>query len=188
MAKKLSGKSETKRTEMKKSTAICKSLGLKQEEMAMLLNITRAQWSMFESGSRGLPKHALPLFAELLAHMNSDQVSFKIPLEDHITPEHIMRLIKENEYMRLLNAKKIAALEKKLEAEMRRSHLVEHLKKIGESKKAGAALFFQQLIKNVAPSKIDAYTLLANLKLKLELLEYENKLLISKLTQTPQGL
>lgn len=41
-------------------------LGLTQEEMAMVLGITKGQWSMYKSGQRDLPLEALQQFSILL--------------------------------------------------------------------------------------------------------------------------
>ncbi len=45
-------------------------LGLKQEEMAIVLKINRAQWSMYLSGKRSLPIVALQKLAEILNFVN----------------------------------------------------------------------------------------------------------------------
>ena len=45
-------------------------LGLKQEEMAVVLKATRAQWSMYLSGKRSLPVVAKLKLAEILNFVN----------------------------------------------------------------------------------------------------------------------
>ncbi len=46
------------------------SLGMTQLDMAMLLGISRAQWSMYESGRRRLPPAALPVLAVITRQIN----------------------------------------------------------------------------------------------------------------------
>lgn len=48
-------------------------LGIKQKDMAQLLNVHRSQWAMFESGQRNLPHHAKLLLAEMLLHLEEKQ-------------------------------------------------------------------------------------------------------------------
>jgi hypothetical protein len=47
-------------------------LGLKQEYVAMILKVTRTQWSMFVLGKRDLPINAKLELAELLTFVSSD--------------------------------------------------------------------------------------------------------------------
>ena len=51
---------------MKKTAEVKNMLGLTQEEMAMVLGITKGQWSMYKSGQRDLPLEALQQFSILL--------------------------------------------------------------------------------------------------------------------------
>jgi transcriptional regulator with XRE-family HTH domain len=55
---------------MENNVKIQNVLGLKQEEMAIVLKITRAQWSMYLSGKRSLPVAALLKLAEILNVVN----------------------------------------------------------------------------------------------------------------------
>ncbi|MBS7787477.1 helix-turn-helix transcriptional regulator [Flavobacterium sp. CYK-55] len=55
---------------MKKTVKLNKMLGLNQYDVAMLMGITRSQWSMFESGKRQLPHQATLLLSEILKHLN----------------------------------------------------------------------------------------------------------------------
>lgn len=52
---------------MKKDKNIGALLGMQQEEMAMLLRVTRSQWAMYVSGERGLPPEAQLKLAEMFA-------------------------------------------------------------------------------------------------------------------------
>ncbi|MRX41745.1 hypothetical protein GJU43_20885 [Flavobacterium sp. LC2016-23] len=51
---------------MKKEENVGALLGIPQEEMAILLQVTRAQWSMFLSGKRSLPTAAVLKLTEML--------------------------------------------------------------------------------------------------------------------------
>ncbi len=53
---------------MKKDHAISTYLGITQLELAMLLGVSRSQFSMFELGKRDLPLHAMQLLGET-AHL-----------------------------------------------------------------------------------------------------------------------
>lgn len=60
---------------MKKRAEIKNMLGLTQEEMAMVLGITKGQWSMYKSGQRDLPLEALQQFSVLLQGVQKEKTS-----------------------------------------------------------------------------------------------------------------
>ncbi len=104
---------------MKKQETIKDLFGLSQIEMAMLLGVSRGQWSMFESGKRSLPTAANLLLADMLAHMQSAEAktATDLPKSSHAqSKQQLEALLKENEYQLLMVVQKIAALEKKQEA------------------------------------------------------------------------
>lgn len=60
---------------MKKRPEIKNMLGLTQDEMAMVLGITKGQWSMYKSGQRDLPIEALERFSMLLQGVQKEKIS-----------------------------------------------------------------------------------------------------------------
>ncbi len=60
---------------MKKRPEIKNMLGLTQEEMAMVLGITKGQWTMYKSGKRDLPLEALERFSMLLQGVQKEKTS-----------------------------------------------------------------------------------------------------------------
>ena len=94
----------------KRENPIRALLGLKQEDIAMLLGISRAHWGMYEIGKRDLPIHAVQLLAEMLTHMNAANPESKhAEVKYEVSQEQLQRLQLENEYQRHLNQRKIAA-------------------------------------------------------------------------------
>lgn len=82
---------------MEKEENIGALLGIPQEEMAILLQVTRGQWSMFLSGRRSLPTAALLKLTEMLtivketetevpdvAALNEEQARINKYLEEEI--------------------------------------------------------------------------------------------------------
>ena len=57
---------------MEKQLTIREQLGLKQEELALLLQVTRSQLSLYEIGKRKLPTHATEKLATLLSFAQSE--------------------------------------------------------------------------------------------------------------------
>lgn len=60
---------------MKKRGEVKDLLGLTQDEMALVLNISRSQWSMFKSGQRDLPLAAMQQLAGLLDGLQNKVIS-----------------------------------------------------------------------------------------------------------------
>ncbi|WP_313806747.1 helix-turn-helix transcriptional regulator [Flavobacterium sp.] len=62
---------------MKKENDFRKLLGLSQEEAALWLGVSRAQWSMFVSGKRGLPIAAMLRLNDVLVHLKENKTVAK---------------------------------------------------------------------------------------------------------------
>lgn len=169
---------------MKKHSSLRLSLGVKQHEIAMLLNVSRSQWSMFESGKRNLPLHATQKLAELLSQAKPDEKQNKKSTNDNLQYQKIIEnMLLENEYQTAITNKKITALEKKIDTAQRRSILIETLTNTNKNQ--------QRLLapKTAKYSQHDFPLELLKLTLKLELLIHEKLLLESKLqkiTESPE--
>jgi transcriptional regulator with XRE-family HTH domain len=60
---------------MEKDKKIREYLGMKQEDMALLLQVTRTQWSMYEIGERDLPLAAKNQLASMLAFIHQTEMA-----------------------------------------------------------------------------------------------------------------
>jgi len=58
---------------MRTHNEIRKSLGLTQEQMAMLLGVSRSQLAYYELGRRDLPPKAWTVMRELVTHFSINQ-------------------------------------------------------------------------------------------------------------------
>ena len=119
---------------MEKKETICKLLGTTQEEMGMLLGVSRGQWSMFESGKRDLPSAALQFLSEILAHLQSPEAKTTktqatLAKEAAKKKQTLEALVQENQYQQFRMAKKIAAIEIKQKASVKTLQLAAYLNK-----------------------------------------------------------
>lgn len=84
-------------------------LGLTQEEMAMVLGITKRQWSMYKSGQRDLPLEVLQQFSTLLQGVQKEKTSKTaqdfIKQEQHKTNEKLKEAY-ENTQIKLSRVQK----------------------------------------------------------------------------------
>jgi transcriptional regulator with XRE-family HTH domain len=114
---------------MEKQINIRDLFGLTQPEMAMLLKISRARYSMFESGKRSLPLEAELRLANMLKQAKT------IAAENHKKLPHagpqldkarkmLEASIMENEYRRHTVARSIAALERRYDAHSKALQLI----------------------------------------------------------------
>lgn len=114
---------------MKKENTIREMLGVTQEEMAMLLNISRSQWAMYESGQRDLPSATGQFFAAFFTYIKTKGKQEKtFPETIGLSQKELERLLHKNEYQQLLLSEKIASVEKKQHAYVARLQLVDFLK------------------------------------------------------------
>ena len=160
---------------------ISASLGLKQQELAQLLQVSRSQLSLYELGKRSLPLPAMEKLATLLTHSQKEAVNSEsknnIRVEDQI---FLKKLVLKNNHQQLLVERKIIALEKKQNALATSKKLVAHLLKDEKNKKKSALAFLITI--ETKNKDIENYAvLLLQLELKKEVLALEEKLLQKKL-------
>lgn len=96
-------------------------LGMRQEEMAMLLRVNKSQWSMYEIGQRDLPLNAQLKLAEMLTfvkHLDEDEVNLLVDVEDQSlkTKKLVENLRLINEHKLLIAKQKLQLTEKKYKA------------------------------------------------------------------------
>lgn len=179
---------------MKSSQSISELLGFTQAQLALVLHVSRSQFSKYELGTRDLPLAAKQLLAELL-----QQVQVANPLDK--TPPQILhqqtkkqlqleRLHQENEYQQLAVARKIACIEKKCNYKVRALQVVAFLASHAshQEKKQGD---FLKSISNKASEALEKEGLgvLITLEIKQEVLQLEKMVLDSalrKCTKTPE--
>ncbi len=167
---------------MKKETSISALLSVTQQDMAMLLNVSRSLWSLYELGKRDLPLPVQQRLAEMLTHLQSAEKTSKTTnAAAQPTASQLERLLRENEFQRERLARKIATTQKKQLAHERLLQLSAFLKDRDTAKDAN--LRFSETIANKASKALEAGLpdVLAQQYHRQELLELEQHLLESKL-------
>ena len=167
-------------TIMKKETSISASLGLTHEDMAMLLGISRSLYTLFEQGKRQLPTAALLKLSELHCDMPSDASKMLKPKAQEQTRTAFEKLLGDNEYALALLERQIAVAEKKERANANLMHFSKLLEDRKHSK-SGSLAVDCITAKASRASKAQVSTDLILLQHRKEILEFEKKLLESKL-------
>ncbi|WP_309640757.1 helix-turn-helix transcriptional regulator [Flavobacterium sp.] len=168
---------------MKKENTIRTLLGVTQQELAMLLGVSRSQCAMFETGKRDLPLTAKQLLAEMLAYVQSTESTAKTARDASLysNQQQLERLLLENEYQQLLVARKIAAATKKQEAHWRFLKLAEFLNARDSGKQATTGLPTAIVGKASKALEAPLSDLLTEQRHRHEILVLEKLLLESKL-------
>ncbi|WP_298221293.1 helix-turn-helix transcriptional regulator [Flavobacterium sp.] len=172
---------------MKKEASIRTLLSLTQENAAMLLGVSRSQWSMYEIGQRDLPLAAKQLLAEMLTHIQKPSATAK-PATDkqQRAKQHqqLERLLRENEYQQLVLARKTATIQKKQDAQARLSILADFLNKREAKGEATGAMHHQSILRKAQQTLADDHAnILMQYELKKEVLEFEQKVIEYKMKQ-----
>lgn len=101
-------------------------LGLTQEKIALLIGVSRAQWSMYDGGGRRLPVEALEKLAELLAlAKSSDTTKLSNARQAQEKKQHqgtLQKMLLENSYQQEKLSLKIEATAKKYHSNLRALH------------------------------------------------------------------
>ncbi|WP_293891298.1 helix-turn-helix transcriptional regulator [Flavobacterium sp.] len=171
---------------MKKTQALRDLLGFSQTELALVLNVSRSQFSKFEIGTRDIPKNAKYLLAEMLSHIQSPDIPLK---RTAVVQEQMVQLqlqlqcmLKENEYQLLHTARKIEASEKIYSTKVRVRHLVDFLSSRTDSNEISKAAALRA-IRHTADKSLQEHglTSITKLKIKLEVLQLEKIFLDAEL-------
>lgn len=171
---------------MKKEPTITALLGITQHEAAMLLCVSRSQWSMYELGKRDLPLAAKQLLAALLAYVQTPvtaAVSRPYLVQQQAKKQQKCEdLLRENEYQQLVIAKKIAVLNKKQESQARMLQLAAFLDNQHAGSKTADTAISKTIAAKVSKAVADECSaVLMEHEVKQELLVLENLLLEAKL-------
>jgi transcriptional regulator with XRE-family HTH domain len=171
---------------MKNSTRLQELLGVKQEDMAMLLQVTRTQWSMYVLGKRNLPVGAKLKLAALLDFLNKPDVD----LRKNLVPNPIEKSKRDNffETQKIINKHRQTIVENKLKViEKKYNAGIIALKLVGflETETTDSSQEYQlflNMLKSNAETEIQRNSLLVQeqLQLKLQTLQQEEMLLNRK--------
>lgn len=168
-----------------KNETVSKLLGLTQLELAMLLGVSRARISMFESGRRDLPAPAMQQLAEMLKHVNASDISQKPASRAHVakkTKELLERELRENEFQKQKTMRAIAAVVRKMEAAKRIAALADFRTSHATGRDKQLQSRFELLNRKIsnAPEKDQELEMMA-LQLKLDLLGAQENFLKERL-------
>ena len=167
---------------MKKRTIFKEPVLISQDEMANLLAVTRSQWAMYSTGQRGLSAEGKIKLEHLITSLN--QVSFfkKEKLTQETEQEEEVRkllqnLLKDNEFKQLQLQKKLTVMEEKYQTALNTLHLVLNFQE--KRAKVNIDESILHVLKNKANKMLCLNGLKEqeSLKIKLEVFEYEEKLL-----------
>lgn len=157
-------------------------LGIKQEDLAMILGVSRGQLSMYIIGKRDLPIEAKLILSELIAVFSNNKkqnINNNVLNNDLDDAEKIFYSMKKiDAYKQIVLQKKLNILERKYADAKKTIALIEHLD--GNSNYAHKKQLCD-LIKSKAEIEIQKYGLTAQIPLKIELESLKTKeLLVQK--------
>jgi len=98
---------------MDKEKKISALLGMRQEDMAMLLRVSKSQWGMYEIGKRDLPIEAQLKLAEMLAFVKQPHEEAVNSFLDTADQKVAMKKFVEN--LQLVNRHKLLIAKNKLQ-------------------------------------------------------------------------
>ena len=162
---------------------ISTSLGLKQQELAQLLQVSRSQLSLYELGKRSLPIHAMEKLIIMLALAQKGKV--KSEMKKSISNEEqnvLKKILLKNNHQQLIVERKIKALEKKQNALVTSKKLIAHLLKNEGKINKNELVVLKSIEVKLKKQEIEKYnTALLQLEIKKEVLVFEEKVLQKKL-------
>jgi transcriptional regulator with XRE-family HTH domain len=168
---------------MKNKNSIKELLGMKQEEMAMLLQTNRSQWSMYLSGKRNLPVEVKLKLASMLEFLNQkeqknvENLEFEtkqnLEIQKYIASQHLL-----NAKLQIIMNRKLALISKKYNAAVNAVNFINFL----EEKTKKPSNEFKLLLSSIKQNnetQMQKNSLLEQTKLqiKIESIQQEGKIL-----------
>ncbi|MCF6128803.1 hypothetical protein L1S35_03910 [Flavobacterium sp. AS60] len=156
-------------------------LGFTNRELAMLLEVEQSTMAKYGKGQRKLPKDATLLMSTMIKYMCEGAAASTIGMaEQHAQKQNILeRLRKENEYQLETVERKIKAIEKRYNDNLKALQLVEFLSQNPELLKREEAIDLMRVINRRATKSLKTNGLgaLLQLNITLEKLKLEKQLL-----------
>jgi transcriptional regulator with XRE-family HTH domain len=168
---------------MQKGKTVSKLLGLKQEELAMLLNISKGQLAMFETGKRDLPIAAMQQLAPMLQFVQEESLKSGsaevLKFQTEQKKKVLAQLLKDNQYKQKLLEKKLEIVVNKYQANSTAMQLMRFLE-IDASKKGDSPNGLVKLIEARAASELkkNSWEVVTKLQMQKEVLLAEEKMLL----------
>lgn len=165
---------------MKKMDGMSKSLGLTQEQLAMLLGITRSRVSLFELGLRPLPAPAAQRLKEiLLVGPAAEETSGKRQPAKANEQHTLMftELLKQNASQQQQVTSKILELQEKHSKGLKGQALLDYLATTAENKEQPPFLFMPPKSRNANYIVKTGQFQKMKYEIQLKVLKYEEQLL-----------
>ncbi|MBS7786620.1 hypothetical protein KIH23_04870 [Flavobacterium sp. CYK-55] len=172
---------------MKKQHPFRTMLGLTQQEIAMLLGVSRSQWAMHELGQRDLPLEAQQLLAEMLTALQPVVTQRKAPVPSLKQLKETQRRLNRVQERLVHFERQLAKTQEQERCQENRRRLAEYFsshKKHQTHRATGVA----NLLLLQAPKPDETVAQLAHQQHRLEILGLEEKILKATLKQLERQL
>ena len=169
---------------MRKRENIRDAFGISQEELAIVLKITRSQLAMFETGKRELPSTAIIQLAEMLRYLQEDASksteTISLLKEQEIQKgKALEEMRKENHFKQFALEKKLNALEKKYNANLMAFQLINYFEQQNtENYELGKEMAKIIERKALAELNKNGLAIITKYKIEKEVLEAEEKIIL----------
>ena len=158
-------------------------LGISQENLANLLQVSRSQIAMYELGKRSLPVPAMEKLATMLTLLQDKSTKREVKKNNAVEEQNLLKkLLLKNSHQQLIVERKIIAIEKKQKALATSKKLIAHLLKNESKMKKNELAILKSIEVKSKNQDIENYAaLLLHLEIKKEVLVFEEKLLRKKI-------
>ncbi len=158
-------------------------LGMSQESLALILQVSRSQIAMYEIGKRNLPVNAMKKLAAMLSVLQNDTLTtISKDTISNLELKFLKNQLQKNKHQQLIAENKINALIKKQSAINASKQVISYLlNKNSDMKKKEIAVLKSIEAKTQNRVVQNNAVVLLQLELKKEVLAFEEKLLRKKL-------
>ena len=168
---------------MKKKQNISALLGMSQENLALILQVSRSQIAMYEVGKRSLPVDALEKLSTMLSVIQNKTLdTISKDMNSNLNIQFLKNQLQRTKHQQLIVDNKISALIKKQNATNSAKKVISYL--LNETPKIKKnEIIVLKTIETKTQNKVaqNNAVILLQLEIKKEVLAFEEKLLQKKL-------
>lgn len=157
---------------MKKTHTLRSLFGVSQDDLALILKVSRTSFAKYEAGSRSIPQTATNLLAEMVQHMCDASFKAAGVAEQYTRKLKLVECMqKENDHLQQATSRKIKYVEEKCTDYLKALQLVEFLSVQASTTESDEAAILRAISRKATQGlKLQGFEKLFKLQLQLELL------------------
>ncbi|WP_162128247.1 helix-turn-helix transcriptional regulator [Flavobacterium phycosphaerae] len=177
---------------MKEASSLSSYLGLTQEDLGLILNLSRRHISNYESGSRSIPTASLELLSAIVSYVHTPEATLNSPAlakQKELKLKALNDMLEDNDFQQDGLQRKLTRAEAKCESKLKALLTVEFMAQREESQdKTNQAVLRSINSKTEKSLKVNGWIYIFSTQLKLHWLQQQKAQLQAEILTLKRNL